>query len=61
VEKYNLDPKEQRRAWVKALNTISGIVRTTWPGDRVAQMQPFDIHQFDFYAKLDEDEPGGDE
>ncbi|KIM71824.1 hypothetical protein PILCRDRAFT_88647 [Piloderma croceum F 1598] len=62
-EKFGLDPKERRQAWVEALKTISGIVRTTWSEDRVAQMEPFDIRQFEFYAGPDEDEPlesGGD-
>jgi hypothetical protein len=57
AQKYGLDPKESRRAWVKALNTISGIVRRTWPRERVAAMEPFDIHQFDFYAGQNENEP----
>jgi len=56
-EKYGLDPKERRRVWVKALNTISEMVRITWPMDRVAEMEPFDVHQFEFYAGPDEEEP----
>jgi hypothetical protein len=57
MQKYNLGPNERRRVWVKALNTISEIVRITWPTDRVAEMKPFDIHQFEFYAGPDKVEP----
>jgi hypothetical protein len=56
AQKYGLDPKESRRA-VKALNTISGIVRRTWSQERVAAMKPLDIRQIDFYAGPNENEP----
>lgn len=57
IQRCGLDPKEKRRAWVKTLSTISEIVRTTWPQEIVAKMEPFDIRQFDFYAGPDEYEP----
>jgi len=32
----------------------------TWPEDKVAEMKPFDVHRFEFYAGPDEDEPLAD-
>ena len=56
-QKYSLDPKEQRRARVKMQITISEIIWTSLPKDRVVKMEPFDIHQYDFYAGPEENEP----
>lgn len=56
-QRYNLNPQEQRRAWVKTLHHTSQIVRATYPDDKVAEMEPFDVDDFEFLAGPDEDEP----
>lgn len=35
---------------------ISGTIGRMWLHDRVAAMEPFDIHQFDFYSGSSENE-----
>ena len=56
-QRYNLNPQERRRAWIKAMHTTSQIVRATYLADQVAGMEPFDVNNFDFYAGPDDDEP----
>lgn len=42
---------------MKTLQITSQIVRGTYTQEQVVEMPPFDVHNFDFHASLDDDEP----